>query len=515
MEWKWYFFLPLLLLLFVNNIGKRLLPWLLLVSFVLLAFLSVSGDHSDNTRYYAFWQRCFALMAGTFLATINIRVLAERIPSALHSVLSAMALVSLVYIGATARATAGYPNLYTLWVVLATAILMILGARIEPTGYARQNRLLASKPFTLLGKLSYSLYIWHWPIFVFARYTQVEVTRWETVGLVLLSLVAAILSYVLIENPLRKCHKKATFMATLILLVILPIAFAHRFEGKSERDLPAGFAEDIAKFQGCITPQEITDELRARCKFGDMSKEPTVLLMGDSWSGRFAIFVDHMLADAGLAGFTLTSGHNLPFVNTEQLGLNRMVKANNDQHFRDIAAGKYRYVVVANSMPRYFAVHRSGSQDIRLLSRGRYRSYEAAFRESFDNTLAFIIDNGAVPVFITGLYDRISQIYSPTWGNINYSRCNEFGEECSYEDTSDPYSLEMKAIMAAMQAKYPQMVILDIHSLLCQDGKCSASIDGLPLYSDIGGHITPYASKRLSEMYLAEHENPFIRGHSF
>ncbi|MDR2869633.1 MAG: acyltransferase, partial [Deferribacteraceae bacterium] len=27
MEWKWYFFLPLLLLLFVNNIGKRLLPW--------------------------------------------------------------------------------------------------------------------------------------------------------------------------------------------------------------------------------------------------------------------------------------------------------------------------------------------------------------------------------------------------------------------------------------------------------------------------------------------------------
>ncbi|MDR2870278.1 MAG: hypothetical protein LBV04_07505, partial [Deferribacteraceae bacterium] len=97
--------------------------------------------------------------------------------------------------------------------------------------------------------------------------------------------------------------------------------------------------------------------------------------------------------------------------------------------------------------------------------------------------------------------------------DYDYTRCGFtiFDDRCEFEDNmiNNGDELAVREILQSIQEKYPQTVIIDIHDFLCADGKCSATIDGYPVYRDVDGHITPYASNRLGEMYLQTHANPF------
>ncbi|ESQ99785.1 acetylase [Stutzerimonas chloritidismutans AW-1] len=67
----------------------------------------------------------------------------------------------------------------------------------------RLHGLLGSKPLVAVGKISYSLYLWHWPVFVLFRWTVGLETPLLRAIAVLLAFALAILSYRLVENPLR------------------------------------------------------------------------------------------------------------------------------------------------------------------------------------------------------------------------------------------------------------------------------------------------------------------------
>lgn len=81
---------------------------------------------------------------------------------------------------------------------LATSILILAGGR--GTG-----GLLSTRPMVWLGLISYSLYLWHWPLFVLVGYVVIRpLTLWESAGVTVLSLVLAILSWRYVETPFRR-----------------------------------------------------------------------------------------------------------------------------------------------------------------------------------------------------------------------------------------------------------------------------------------------------------------------
>ncbi|MDR2870423.1 MAG: acyltransferase, partial [Deferribacteraceae bacterium] len=105
-EWQWYFLLPFLLVILAKNFGKRDWQWLLFLGLVAMAYIGLrNSDIDDNIRYYSFAMRCFALLAGAFIATIDAKTILHRLPPPICEVLSFVFLGLLIYIGTIEKTT--------------------------------------------------------------------------------------------------------------------------------------------------------------------------------------------------------------------------------------------------------------------------------------------------------------------------------------------------------------------------------------------------------------------------
>lgn len=94
-----------------------------------------------------------------------------------------------------------FPGISALAPCLGTALILYAGEHAQPA----INRLLAQRPIVFIGLISYSVYLWHWPIFVYVRYYAIEeLTTLDSLGLLLFSLAVGALSWRTIEMPFRK-----------------------------------------------------------------------------------------------------------------------------------------------------------------------------------------------------------------------------------------------------------------------------------------------------------------------
>ncbi|MEU7814684.1 acyltransferase family protein [Pseudonocardia sp. NPDC049154] len=140
----------------------------------------------------------FAL-GGLLALTID----AITLPRRWRIVLGWLGVVGLVACGALLRVDAVFPGIAALWPTGAACLVLIAGMTGSRIG---ADRILASRPVGYLGDLSYSLYLWHWPVLIFFLVVRDQ----ETVGLrgglaiVALSVVLAVLTHHLIEEPIRR-----------------------------------------------------------------------------------------------------------------------------------------------------------------------------------------------------------------------------------------------------------------------------------------------------------------------
>lgn len=93
-----------------------------------------------------------------------------------------------------------HPSLHTLVPTSGVALLLLFA-----TGRTAVGRLLGSRLFVGLGLISYSAYLWHWPLFVFARHRSLnEPSAWDFAALSALTLVLGYLSWRYVERPFRQ-----------------------------------------------------------------------------------------------------------------------------------------------------------------------------------------------------------------------------------------------------------------------------------------------------------------------
>jgi peptidoglycan/LPS O-acetylase OafA/YrhL len=99
-------------------------------------------------------------------------------------------------------------------------VLLLLNARAP--GFSPALCILKFPPIVFVGKLSYSIYLWHWPVFVFLPYTGTT----STLAKLFCTAVLAILSYFLVEKPIRYGSRRAALgWAFVVGLTIIGFAF--------------------------------------------------------------------------------------------------------------------------------------------------------------------------------------------------------------------------------------------------------------------------------------------------
>ena len=203
-EEQFYLVWPVLLLV-VALVGAargmlRVVTVLLCGTWLLsLIWSVVLTPRSPTASYFSSATRAWELATGALLALAGH--LLPRIPRLVRHVLSALGLVGLVVAAVSYDSSTPFPGWRALLPVLGAAALLAAGA----AGEVGAGRLLTLSPLRYVGDISYSLYLWHWPVLVLgAKYVGDSRSTMETVVMLSVVLALSVCSYHLVENPVRR-----------------------------------------------------------------------------------------------------------------------------------------------------------------------------------------------------------------------------------------------------------------------------------------------------------------------
>jgi peptidoglycan/LPS O-acetylase OafA/YrhL len=168
---------------------------------VSLSWAVVSTHQNPAAAYFATPLRAWELATGALLAIATTS--ATRVPRWLQWLLVPGGLVLISAAATTYTESTAFPGLPALLPVLGTAAVLGAGAGQAPSG---PSRLLTLQPLPWLGNLSYSLYLWHWPVLTLGAPADGEPTASRRIVLVLCVLGLSVASYYLVENPIRRAR---------------------------------------------------------------------------------------------------------------------------------------------------------------------------------------------------------------------------------------------------------------------------------------------------------------------
>jgi len=164
------------------------------------AFSIFQTSNSPTAAYFSFLPRVWELALGGIIAVLSTSL--RRLPTSIAAVLSWTGLAFIASAAVFFSSSTPYPG--------SAVALPTVGAALVITGGAAQPRYgaecaLRLRPFQWLGMISYSLYLWHWPVLIIAteRSPGGMLSVWQALSWELLSVVFAVITYWLVENPIR------------------------------------------------------------------------------------------------------------------------------------------------------------------------------------------------------------------------------------------------------------------------------------------------------------------------
>ncbi|MCO6186454.1 acyltransferase family protein [Rhizobium sp. L1K21] len=483
-EEQFYLIVPLLLwLLFRSgkkyNLGVAILGALAVVSFGLAAWLS---SQNPTVAFYSLPTRFWELAAGaiTYLVSSASPRTTDKNAGAL--MLGGWVGFALVLISVAMPVEVISPFPGAILPVLGMVVLLSCGGSEQ-----RQNVGLygwLSHPVAkYIGRISYSLYLWHWPIAVLLRWTVGFGEPWQIGFAFLASFVLAAISYHFIEQPFQKATvSRKPLQAgvfTVAFAMVVSFSLAVLFVG-SYRDFKLGMpSSSVVARQFGWKPEELPT--LGKQKANDLSNlRPALIVVGDSHAYAIAGAATAAARDAQL-GLKIVSKGGCGF-NLMQPILHNTDCSNVRDILRQAEAGDV-VMFAALNVPRYV------NQDGTLLPAPDHNSSDsvAARAEAFNEFLNVVSELRSREVGV------IIRNPEPVFHFIPF-RCSDWFNQsnpiCQAPKTESRAELlqRTKPVMdsiAAVQKNVEDLVVLDAFNSLCAEEMCSIfDKAGNPLFSD-------------------------------
>lgn len=310
-EEQFYLVFPLALAA-IWRIRPRWLPAILWAAAALSLAWSVRELGQDASRaFYYPAPRAFELLIGAIVAVGAIpKTGSQAIRDGLSLLGIALIAASLLLLSETQP----FPGLAALPPCIGVALVLAAGEESDSLG----GRMLSAAPLVLVGSLSYSLYLWHWPALVFGRYLALRpLTAPETIAAIAVAFVLAWASWRYVESPVLKWrlpHRRvlaggaAMMAATAGLAAVLVVG-----QGLPQRLDPMGrtliaAAGDSSIFRAtCHSEEHGVIPYRRLCAFGDPKATPSVALWGDSFGAELVVAMGEKMASEGRSVLQVTA----------------------------------------------------------------------------------------------------------------------------------------------------------------------------------------------------------------
>lgn len=406
-EEQFYFFLPLLLwgmfAVFKNNTARNiaaLLICLMAVSYA--AYLHYGLGDDLDFAFYMLPMRAWELLAGSMAALFVIYQGKISISNILYNFsrggvhLFEFLCLGAMLSGILASRGGGSMFRHNELVVLTVfgAVLFLIG---PGTGFV--TRMFSQRPVVWLGKISYSVYLWHWPVWVLATYhlgsnrDDIPMSLWTKATLLLLTVTLATLSWRFVEQPFRRKsvrwkHIGLVFIpATVLLLAVTTFHPVEQIQGLQNTAYKANYY-----VQGSISPEQA--ELEKFSTFGKGAGHDFIII-GDSHAGCLFPAFDSVVDSVKLSG---------SFVSNPSMWLARDYQGMHPEENRRIVSAAYAYVT-KHDIKNVIFVFRMNGKKKGGISEGkeftfftedgkRQRGGDKEFFETLEKTLRSLMAQG-------------------------------------------------------------------------------------------------------------------------
>lgn len=290
-EIQFYLLAPFIVLL----TPRRWLPWLLILASIVLLLLAeyrLRFLHIEQQTYYSLYARLPEFFIGALVAIF----LSNRKPLS-GQWLPSLGL-SLIALSVTCQPKLGlFPGILVLVPTLGAALLLI----------SQPIRWLSSALLVWIGSLSYSLYLWHWPVLAFLRYyTGAEVLDvYHAILFVVATLLLSAASYYWIEEPLRKNLSPLRRNIIYASLVVAIVVTGVNLKAINTFFSPPPLAIEYTRY---ADPDAICHgKIVGDCLKGDLNSDKEILVLGDSHAAMLNHFFDYLGKELGFKARIITA----------------------------------------------------------------------------------------------------------------------------------------------------------------------------------------------------------------
>ena len=488
-EEQFYFIWPPILLLLHRYLNLKNRLYFIILFIVIGLGLSVFlASFYPKVAYFLLPARLFELSLGAGLALFW-----DKIPELSRNKNNGISVVGLLLILLPVFLLNGlstFPGFNAFYPCLGAVLLILSGKNSHTKGIV--NRLLTIKPLVFIGLLSYSMYLWHWPIFSFIKYVGLELTSDKLIVALTSTVLLSYFSWKFIEKPFRY-RFKYNFSKTL-LVILLPCllvigALYGVLDGKD------GFPERHPTLIEFDKKNNYPSKLRRNCydvfKVGNCDqcglgvKKDTLdgVLIGDSFANHSAAFIDVLAKDSGLYFHdSAAGGYPLLYDVDDQTGAPTRDTAYGEK--RLAYAKKFKTIIVATNWERFLDKESKN-----------YKLVMATIKELLD------LDKNVI------IIDPLRTVSQMNLHKMKLLKTNN-GSSINKQDLLIPfYKRADDYIVYEIHRKYPQVTIINLNDVMCYDTSCNYEIDNSIVYRN-GNHLNTSGATLLAKKYILEKGNP-------
>ncbi len=511
-EEQFYIFFPLFMFV-LYRYAKKLSSYILAAIAVISFWFAVQGIASDpSSAFYLAHLRAWELLVGSMLA---INIFPAEFGKKYSNIIGIAGLVLIAIPIFQYSESTKFPGLSALAPVCGAAFILSSGVE----GKSLVGRFLGMPPLVFIGKISYSLYLWHWPLIIFAKYYMIRHMTSGELGILLVVIsIVSTLSWRFVETPFRSKNFLQTrqiyaFAISGMTLMLFVGGTIYYFKGFPKRQGLEYLAIDTKKEETWLFKEcniNLTDDPQAitACEIGDRAQQPSFMIWGDSHAPTYGKAIHISAAQNKLSGI-LTYSPGCPtllnIIPTPQIG--------------DVSCGDYNEMALTyiKDHPEIHTVILASRWTI-WLEGTRYKEEEGIPTDIQDALNEAPAGTSKEDLFILGLERTITTLMALDRKVILIAPLPEIGYDVSSlnfiasrtgRDINQIISPSMEeyltrnqrtfTIFKSFEEKYGVQII-EPWKFLCQEGICRSAVNEIPLYND-DDHLSIFGAELISPVF--------------
>ncbi|SQG00491.1 O-antigen acetylase, putative [Paucimonas lemoignei] len=524
-EEQFYFVFPILFFVWVAFKNLRWLSTGLFVTGLVASLIWASQFSAgrETSMFYMLAPRFWELAAGVLLyqAMARYKTIHAHRPATLASSAGVLLGLALIACAAVISVPAKFP--FPGAVLPVIGLLCVIAFGHGRTGGVLMGALSHRIP-VFIGKISYSLYLWHWAVFVLFRWTVGLETIPTQIAALVLCVCMALLSYRFIELPLRhggwlsRMPNYAVMALGLVVLAgsykayLLTLTYQPQLTQSTVSQHPLDWypygRESSAASPGCVplpVAKNVNGNLVLVYSRGGCDKPATwnfkLFVVGDSHAMAYVPMLTQLVMDTGVEVHLYNNG-GCPFMSFQTIRETEQCKQNSIGSLNDIAAQAQGNDVVflpslrlARFADQY--AHFSRTKTMNEMFGPEAVAGRTSLEANAPDYLAPVLATGAKVVFEAPKpIFEITPFRCSDWFNRSNAAC-KYGDAVSKKQLEE-YRQPVTELMSRLAEKVPAISVWDPLPTLCPDTEChTLATNGRPLFFD-ADHVSGYGNMLLT-----------------